>query len=183
MQEEIENRSVNLVISTSRMSARVLMDGIRQFINNINSEARLQRESENRQQIARMEVRARQKEQRKAEGPHGKQTVKQLIRHSNGVKQVPLTEGSLKDFKHVLKKFGVDFALVKDNSSDKQRYLAFFKAKDEAVMASVLKECTDRQLHKSKEKRPSMLAEMKKLKAMVAKSPKKTHSKEKDLSL
>ena len=182
MQEEIENRSVNLVITTSRLSVRALMDGIRQFVNNVNSQARLHRETKSRKRIAKMEVKAKAKQQKKAEGPHGKQTVKQLLRHSSNVKQIPVSEGSLKDFKQVLKKYGVDFALVKDASTDKARYLAFFKAKDEAVMSNVLAECTNRQLHKSKEKRPSMLAEMRKLKEMVAKSPKKAHHKEKDLS-
>ena len=182
MQEEIENRSVNLVITTTRLSARALMDGIRQFVNNANVNHRLAKENKSRQKMVKKEAKTRQAEQRKAEGPHGKQTVKQLVRHSNGVKQIDLAEGTLKDFRQILKKYGVDFALLKDKSSEKPRYLAFFKAKDEAVMASVLKECATRKKQRAQEKRPSMLAEMKKLKDLVAKTPKKMHRKEKDLS-
>lgn len=183
MQEDIENRTLNLVITTSRLSARALMDGLRQFTNNAQARSRLKKEAHSRKQMVKIESKMRQAEQKKAEGPHGKQSVKQLIRHSNGVRQMPVSGTHLKEFQRVLKKYGVDFALVKDSHGEKPRYLAFFKAKDEDVLTNVLRECTARQLGEKTRKRPSMLAEMRKLKDLVAKTPKKHLNKEKDLSL
>ena len=54
------------------------------------------------------QARQRQKEQRKAEGPHGKQTMKQLVRHSNGLKEIPVQGEHMKDFETILKKYGVE---------------------------------------------------------------------------
>lgn len=74
----------------------------------------------------RIESKLRQKEQRKQEGPHGKQSVKQLIRHSNGLKQVPVHVDNLKEFEKILRKYGVDFAVMKETQGDTPRYLIFF---------------------------------------------------------
>ena len=183
MQEEIENRTINLVITTSRLSARVLMDGLRQFVNNAQSHTRLRKEAHSRKKMVKLDAKVRQAEQKKAEGPHGKQSVKQLIQHSNGVRQIPVEKSHMREFQRVLKEYGVDFALVKDSHGEKPKYLAFFKAKDKDVLDSVIKECSARHMDKEKTKRPSMLAEMKKLKELVAKTPRKHASKEKDLSL
>ena len=136
----------------------------------------------NAKRNVKVQVRQRQKEQRKAEGPHGKQTVKQLVRHSNGLKEVPVQGEHMKDFEKILKKYGVDFAIMRQKL-DPSRFLVFFKARDEAVLTNVLKECTDRQLSKAEIKRPSMLAALKKAKDLIKAVPAKTRQKEKDLSL
>ena len=84
----------------------------------------------------------------------------------------------------ILNKDGVDFAIVKDKSSAASRYLAFFRAKDEAVLQSVLKECTEKQLTKAKPVRtkPSILAELKRLKSLIPDMAKKLLEKKKELT-
>ena len=61
MQEEIENRTINLVITTSKLSVRVLMDGLRKFMQQTGVQTR-----RDQTRIAKAQVKARQK----AEGPH-----------------------------------------------------------------------------------------------------------------
>ncbi len=182
MQEEIENRTVNLVVTTTRLSTRALVDGLRQFVNNAQSNSRLRKEAHSRKKMVKKEARVRQAEQKKAEGPHGKQTVKQLVRHSSTVSKIDVEATHMKEFQRILKKYGVDFALVKDTHDEKPKYLAFFKAKDRDVIDSLLNEVGKREAYRKNHRRPSMLAEMKKLKELVAKTPKKMHRKEKDLS-
>ena len=46
----------------------------------------------------------------------GKQSVKTLIRQGQGVSSIPLADEGLKDFQKIAKKYGVDFAVVKDLS-------------------------------------------------------------------
>ena len=175
MQEEVENRTINVVIATTRLSARQLESGIRRYLNG-------HAQKKNAKRNVKVQVRQRQKEQRKAEGPHGKQTVKQLVRHSNGLKEVPVQGEHLKEFEKVLKKYGVDFAITREKL-DPSRYLVFFKARDESLLSSVLKECTDKQLSQAVPKRPSVLAALKKAKDLIKAMPAKTRQKEKDLSL
>ena len=90
----------------------------------------------------------------------------------------------LREFEKVLKKYGVDFAVMRETNGDTPRYLVFFKAKDESMISNVLQESTRKQLEKGKvEKKPSVLTALKKAKELVAATPAKTRQKEKDLSL
>ena len=183
MQEEIENRTVNLVVTTSKLSVRALTDGLRRFLNRVEQQSRLRQETTSREHIAKAEIRAHRKEMEKAEGPHGKQTVRQLIRHSNGLKQVPVQGERLKEFERVLKRYGVDFAIMKETAAEKPRFLVFFKAKDEEVLSSVLADCTRRQMERAVGRRPSILKLLAEIKEKVAAIPRKDRMKEKDLSL
>lgn len=171
MQEEVENRTINVVIMTSRLSARVLENGLRRFLND-HSQARRTRKN----------VKIQAKQKMKEAGPRGKQSLKQLVRHSNGLKQVPVQGEHMKEFEKVLKKYGVDFAITREAKEDPSRFLVFFKARDEAVLTNVLAECTNRQLGKDIEKRPSVLAALKKARELIAALPAKTRQKEKELS-
>lgn len=183
MQEEIENRTVNLVITTSRLSVRALTDGLRRFLNRVEQQSRLRQETASRERIAKAEIRARRKEMEKTDSPHGKQTIRQLIRHSNGLKQVPVQGERLKEFERVLKRYGVDFAIMKETAAEKPRFLVFFKAKDEEVLSSVLADCTWRQMERSSIERPSILKLLAEIKEKAAAIPRKDRIKEKDLSL
>ena len=73
---------------------------------------------------------------------------------------------------------------MRETKGDTPSYMVFFKAKDESMISNVLQESTKKQLEKGKiEKKPSILAALKKAKEMVAATPAKTRQKEKDLSL
>ncbi len=181
MQEEVENRTVNIVVMTTRLTARTLMDGLRKYMN---EQSQTKQHIHQKKLDVKLESKYRQKEQRKAEGPHGKQTVKQLVRHSNGLKQVPVHGERLREFERILKKYGVDFAVMKEAQGETPRYMVFFKAKDEAVISNVLQEGTKKQLAKGKSvRKPSVRAALKEAKELAAAAPAKTRQKEKDLSL
>ncbi len=62
--------------------------------------------------------------------PHGKQTLKQLMKQNAGVSNIEITEGNIKAFESTAKKYGIDFALKKDSTESPPRYLVFFKGRD-----------------------------------------------------
>lgn len=62
MQEEIENKTINLVISTGRLTSRAIVVGVRAYLEHHRKAKRTKRE----------------------EIPHGKQSVKQLIGQNQG---------------------------------------------------------------------------------------------------
>ncbi len=68
----------------------------------------------------------------------GKQSVKTLIRQGQGVSSIPLADEGLKDFQKIAKKYGVDFAVVKDKNSEPPIYTVFFKAKDQDAITRIL---------------------------------------------
>jgi hypothetical protein len=72
----------------------------------------------------------------------GKQTVKQLVRQGQGVSNIEITNKNIKSFESVARKYGVDFALKKDKTSNPPKWLVFFKAKDADALTAAFKEFT-----------------------------------------
>ena len=151
MQEEVENRTVNLAISTTRLSARTIVAGIRMYLQH------------QRNAAAKKPV--------KVEGVHGKQSVKELIGQNQGVSRMPLGDASIREFEREARKYGVDFAVTKDKSVHPPQYTVFFKARDNDA----------KQLNA--EKKPSIVKQLEKLKALVASLPSKVRHKEQEHSL
>lgn len=113
----------------------------------------------------------------------GKQSVKQLVQQNQGVTSLEVSGESVRQFKKIAGKYGVDFAIVKDKSAgkDKPRYTVFFKARDTDAIQAVLDQYTKKIVKKTKEReRPSTLEKLKKLKAEIAKKPKKEVEKKKE---
>lgn len=100
--------------------------------------------------------------------------MKKLIGQNQGVSSIELADGSIRDFEHVARKYGVDFAIKKDKSADKPRYLVFFKARDADALTAALKEYAGK-----KERRPSVLKKLRDLTAQATKAePAKERKKE-----
>ena len=104
----------------------------------------------------------------------GEQSVKELISQGQGVSSMPMGDSGVRDFKKICKKYGVDFAIVKDKNEHPPVYTVFFKAKDADAITNVLKEYSAKQMKKqAKKERPSILEKLKEFKDIVAKIPKK----------
>ncbi len=112
----------------------------------------------------------------------GKQPVKRLIRQGQGVSSIPLADEGLKDFQKIARKYGVDFAVVKDKNSSPPIYTVFFKAKDQDAITRILQDYSDKQVKKPKLEKGSVLDKLKKFKEIVAAIPKKVVEKKKERS-
>ncbi len=108
----------------------------------------------------------------------GKQSVKTLIRQGQGVTSIPLADDGLKDFQKIAKKYGVDFAVVKDKSKEPPIYTLFFKAKDTDAITRILDDYAAKQVKRTQE-RPSVLEKLQKMKEKVAEIPRKVLEKKK----
>jgi len=86
----------------------------------------------------------------------GKQTVKQLVGQGQGVTNIEISDKNIKSFESIAKKYGVDFAVVKDSTEKPPKHLVFFKGKDTDAISAAFKEYSAKQLSKTAEK-PSML--------------------------
>ena len=183
MQEEVENRSVNLVVSTGKLSIRILMTALRKYLDSRSNKRKIRAQtirSEKRQvKMAGRLERERDRVRKELEGPRGKQTVKQLMQSGKDVHQIPVNQEHFREFRKVLNKYGVDFAVTKGVFNGKPRYLVFFKAKDEQLLNLVLQECTQKQLGMKKPvRKQSVLQTLAKMKAIAHSTPKKAHQKQ-----
>ena len=86
--------------------------------------------------------------------PHGKQTLKQLMKQNAGVSNIEITKDNIKAFESTAKKYGIDFALKKDATESPPRYLVFFKARDADALTAAFKEFSAKKL--SREQKPSI---------------------------
>ena len=85
---------------------------------------------------------------------HGKQTLRQFMKHNTSVSNIEITDQNIRAFSATAKKYGIDFALKKDTSGEIPRYLVFFKGRDADVIKVAFREFSAKNLEK--EKKPSI---------------------------
>ena len=141
MQEQIEEKTVSLVVQSAKFTARQFQKAV----------AMLLAEMKRQQQI---------KDRKKMEAPHGKQTVKELVGQNAGVSNVEITDGNIRSFDRVARKYGVDYALQKDVSVEPPKWMVFFKARDADVLMAAFKEYTAMKIKKNE--KPSVVGELNK---------------------
>lgn len=128
MQEEVAQKTIALSIQTAKLTASVLQKALKKLL-----------EAQNN---------------KKPRLHQGKQTLRQLMKHNTGVSNIEITDENIKAFEHTAKKYGVDFALKKDISTQPPRYLVFFKGRDADVLTAAFKEFSAKNL--DREKKPSI---------------------------
>lgn len=152
MQEEVEQKTFNIVVSTTKLTARTILNAGKAAI---------------------------QQQQAKMAG--GKQSVRMLLRQNRGVSSVEIDKTNIRGFERYAKKYGIDYAIRKDNSEMPPRYLVFFKAPDAEAFNSAFKEYSASLLNK--DKRPSVLARLHELVQAAAELPGKVRHKEQERGL
>ena len=121
MQEEVEQKTFNIVVSTTKLTARTILNAGKAAI---------------------------QQQQAKMAG--GKQSVRMLLRQNRGVSSVEISKTGIRGLERYAKKYGIDYAIRKDTSEVPPRYLVFFKAPDTEAFHSAFKEYSASLLNKDK---------------------------------
>jgi hypothetical protein len=92
----------------------------------------------------------------------GKVSVKELSANSkDGLQKIPITDDNIKAFDPVARKYGITYALAKDESDTPPKWAVFFRAKDSEVLGVAFAEFSKKVLSKEKET-PSVLDKIKK---------------------
>jgi len=157
MQEDIEGRTVNLAVSTTKLTARTVVSAVQMYLRH------------------RKEVQAG-KAKKTPERPTGKQTVKELIGQNQGVTNIDIAKTDLRGFEAVARKYGIDYAIRKDSSVKPPKYLIFFKARDADAMTAAFNEYSQRALQRSN--RPSVLRQLREIAVRIAELPARVISRD-----
>ena len=128
MQDEINEKTVAPYIKTGKLTAELLQKAMKAAL------------AQSKKQIGKQ--------------PHGKQTLKQLMKQNTGVSNIEITKENIKAFEHTAKKYGIDFALKKDATETPPRYLVFFKGRDADALTAAFKEFSAKKL--TQDKKPSI---------------------------
>ena len=102
MQEEVTQKTIALSMKTGKLTAQALQAALKKYL------------------------------QHRAKGPklhHGKQSLKQLKAHGAALTNIEVTEANIGAFKPCAKKYGVDFTLRKDKTTQPPHYIVIFKVR------------------------------------------------------
>ena len=139
MQEEVDNRTIALTVSTAKLTGRIFKAAVCKYL----------------------AYRKEKKIQKSRDGlviPHGKQSVKQLIGQNQGVSTIESNDPDIKSFEKIARKYGIDYAIRKVKTEDKPKYVIFFKARDADALTQAFTEYTRKSVEK--EKHPSVLEKL-----------------------
>ena len=131
MQEEVTQRTVALCVEATKLSAGMLQQAMKKVLDEMQKGVT----------------------GHKTKLHHGKQTLRQLMKHNTGVSNIEITDSNIKAFESTAKKYNIDFSLKKVKG-EQTRYLVFFKGRDADVMTAAFQEFSAKKLNR--EKKPSI---------------------------
>ena len=146
LQEEVEQRTVTLIVNTAKLTERELQKALVKLLAQMKAERQHKPVREKR----------------------GKMTVKQLAAQNRGMQSIPLSDANIGSFSRVARKYGIDYAPFKVKGED--RYLIFFKGADQDAMTAAFTDYTRQQAKKAS--RPSIRQKLELLKSQI-RQPKK----------
>ena len=159
----MNEKTVSLCIRCGKVTANLLKAAMVKALAKMEQEKKQQGQKTNQKQPQ------KEKEDKTYKG---KQSLDKLMKQNVQLSNIEITDGNIKSFERVAKKYSIDFSLKKDVTADPPRYYVFFKA------------YTGKSLNK--DKKPSV---RKKLQQAITKSLakhrelEKTKGKEKEPSL
>ncbi len=121
---------------------------------------------------------------RKPKIVRGKQSLKKLI-HGNenaSVTNIDINDKNIKAFEKTARKYGIDYSLKKDKSTDPPQYTIYFRAKDSEIMTKAFKDFLNSHSEK-KEKKPSILKKLSSLVKIRNKERKREKTKTREAEL
>jgi len=146
--DQISEKNVALIVKGGKLSAKLLAKAMKAFLD---GSKKVQKNLTDPQKM----------------NGKGKQTVKQLTRQGVGVSNIEISDKNIKAFESVARKYGVDFALTKDNTEKPPKWLVFFKGRDADAITAAFKEFSAQQLNRTTAK-PSVIKTLQNLMEKVA---------------
>ena len=128
MQDEVNEKVVSLAIKTSKLTAGVLQSAIKALL------------KKGKGQLTK--------------APHGKVTMRQLMKPGEKVTNIEITDANIKAFDPIAKKNGVTYNVKKIENGKPPTYLVSFRGKDIDVMTEAFREFSSKKL--SREQKPSI---------------------------
>ena len=128
MQEEVTQRTVAFYVEDTKLTAGMLQQAMKKVLDEMQKELA----------------------GHKTKLHHGRQTLRQMMKHNTGVSNIEITDQNIRAFSATARKYDIDFALKKDTSGEIPRYLVFFKGRDANVITAAFREFSAKNLEKEK---------------------------------
>ena len=128
MQDKFNEKVVSLAIKTSKLTAGVLQSAIKALL------------KKGKGQLTK--------------APHGKVTMRQLMKPGEKVTNIEITDANIKAFDPIAKKNGLTYNVKKIENGKPPTYLVSFRGKDIDVITEAFREFSAKKL--SREQKPSI---------------------------
>ena len=128
MQDKVNEKVVSLAIKTSKLTAGVLQSAIKALL------------KKGKGQLTK--------------APHGKVTMRQLMKPGEKVTNIEITDANIKAFDPIAKKNGLTYNVKKIENGKPPTYLVSFRGKDIDVITEAFREFSAKKL--SREQNPSI---------------------------
>ena len=148
MQEAVEEKSLNICVTTTRLTGQAVIEALRM---------------------------SQMRKMRGVTYKHGRQRLRSLMRQGMALTNVRVLPDDMRDFQRVAKRYGIDFAVRRDSSFIPPRYFVFFKTTDMGAMTALIKEVARRQAARAS--RPSVRERITELAREVKKAVQKIRKK------
>lgn len=158
MQEDVENRTINLAIRTTKLSTVQILRAMRKLCDML-----------------------KHKMTEKEQSPHGKQSVRKLLGQNLGATTSEVDRQGIHEFERLARKYGVNYAIRKDKSVDPPRYTVFVRARDGDALDAICKEYEVKVLNKPQ--KSSVLTQLNHFKELIASMPRKVRVKQRERDL
>ncbi len=158
MQEEMNEKTVSLIIRGTKVTAVVLKDAMKMFLRQTSNRVSNGRDGKGTS------------EKQKQVSQTGKTSLRKMMKEGSELSNIEISDENIKSFEKIARKYSMQFSLMKDKSHDPPRYLVFFKARDVNVMQAAFREYTGATLNRKT--RPSI---RKKLQNVIAQQRKAKH--------
>ena len=158
MQEEMNEKTVSLIIRGTKVTAAVLKDAMKMFLRQTSNRGSNGRDGKGTS------------EKQKQVSQTGKTSLRKMMKEGSELSNIEISDENIKSFEKIARKYSMQFSLMKDKSHDPPRYLVFFKARDVDVMQAAFREYTGTTLNRKT--RPSI---RKKLQNVIAQQRKAKH--------
>ena len=155
MQEEVENKTLALVVNGTKFTGRTLKNAISRYL------------------AHRRTVKNQKPKRDSSVVPHGRQTVKQLTGQNQGVSNIEINDPSIRQFDRIARKYGVDYAIKRDRNANPPKFLVFFKSRDADALTAAFNEYAGKKVKQAS--RPSVRRKLQQAKSV--KAPKKIRKK------
>lgn len=141
MQEEVNQKAIALTTNASKLTGRTLL------------------------KLVQMYIRHQKNKKLNPNFPQGKQDVKTLAKQGQGMSSLDMNDKDVKLFDRVMKKYGVDYAIMSDKKADPPSHTIFFKGKDADAVTKAFEEFTSNLTKKVS--KPSVLSQLKQFAELV----------------
>ena len=157
MQDEVNTKVVAIMIKGGKISAEVLKKALDKFV---------------------QEIEKAQKQMQQPKTYRGKQSIKHLMSQNAAISNIEVTDGNIKSFERVARKYNVDFAVKKDRTCEPPKYLVFFKGRDADALSQAFKEFVYG--NEKKKGRTSVREKLKHFREAVSQDKNRERSREKN---